>query len=55
MNEKTTSFRIDSELLEKIKSVAKSNSRTARAEIERALRDRFCGNAKTESHRRASQ
>mgnify|MGYP001596017602 CR=1 FL=1 len=41
MKDKTTSFRIATDLLEKVQVVAKENDRSVRAEIESVLRERF--------------
>lgn len=41
MKDKTTSFRIATDLLEKVQVAAKESGRSVRSEIERVLRDRF--------------
>lgn len=38
---KTTSFRIASDLLDRVQLSARANGRTTRSEIERVLRERF--------------
>lgn len=49
MKSKTTSFRIATDLLEKMQVVAKENDRSVRAEIESVLRARFHSKPKGKS------